>query len=317
MIEVYVNGAVKKVTGIKDIIGFEKEDIIYIKLIGKEEKQLNEIAEKWNINLEPFQNREDIEISSHYIDVSNQLTLNLSIPINISEGTTEEESIHIVIKENILFLFLSENMNKTLNQLINLRYDIENLKLETHLDFLAFQIGILSDYFADIVELNSNKIRDTYYKAMSFTKVSDDILDILTKYNFNNFILRDSVSEFQRVILLLRKKYSINKIINEKLEIEINDLNVVSEHIQYNFERVNDLKTNINSKIELEQNKIFKTLTIITVCVSIPSLIAGIYGMNFKNMPELNYYYSYPIVIVIIILSCLIPLIYFKRNKWF
>ena len=108
MIEVYVNGAVKKVTGIKDIIGFEKEDIIYIKLIGNEEKKLNEIAERWNINLKPFQNREDIEISSHYIDVSNQLTLNLSIPISTSEETAEGESIHIVIKENILFLFLSE-----------------------------------------------------------------------------------------------------------------------------------------------------------------------------------------------------------------
>jgi len=317
MIEVYENGEVKHITRIKEIIGFEKKDIIYIKLTDNEVKRLNGVAEIFSIDLKPFQNREDIEISSHYIDISNQLTLNLSIPINTSEEITEEESIHIVIKENIVFLFVPEIMNKILDQLTNLRYDIVNLKFESHLDFLAFQIGLLSDYYADIVELNSNKIRDTYYKTMKFTNVSESILDLLTKYNFNNFLLRESVSEFQRVILLLRKKYSENKTINEKLEIEINDLNVVSEHIQYNFERVNDLKTIINSKIELEQNKIFKTLTIITVCVSIPTLIAGIYGMNFKNMPELNYYYSYPIVIIMIILSCLLPLIYFKRNKWF
>jgi magnesium transporter len=48
------------------------------------------------------------------------------------------------------------------------------------------------------------------------------------------------------------------------------------------------LEDNINSKIDLEQNKIFRTLTIITVCISLPT-IAGIYGMNFKNMPELDW----------------------------
>jgi magnesium transporter len=49
-------------------------------------------------------------------------------------------------------------------------------------------------------------------------------------------------------------------------------------------------RDNINSKIDLEQNKIFRTLTIITVCISLPAL-AGIYGMNFKNMPELEWDY--------------------------
>ena len=72
-----------------------------------------------------------------------------------------------------------------------------------------------------------------------------------------------------------------------------------------------------NSKIELEQNKIFKILTIITVCISLPTLIVGIYGMNFKHMPELKWVLGYPIIVLVLILSFIFPLIYFKRKKWF
>jgi magnesium transporter len=55
-------------------------------------------------------------------------------------------------------------------------------------------------------------------------------------------------------------------------------------------------RDNINSKIDLEQNKIFRTLTIITVCISLPTL-AGIYGMNFKKMPELDWDFGYPLAV--------------------
>jgi magnesium transporter len=48
------------------------------------------------------------------------------------------------------------------------------------------------------------------------------------------------------------------------------------------------LKENINSKIDLEQNSIFRTVTIITVCISLPTLIAGVYEVNLENIPELE-----------------------------
>jgi magnesium transporter len=67
-----------------------------------------------------------------------------------------------------------------------------------------------------------------------------------------------------------------------KINVELDDIAVISDHLQFNFERLDDLEDNINSKIDLEQNKIFRTLTII-ICISLPTLIAGIYGMNFKT----------------------------------
>jgi len=315
MIDLYQKGKGKiEIEAIETTIS---EEIVGVKITELKEAQLASVVKLFDLDLETFKNREDIEISSHYVEMFNQLSLNISVPSDTNENLIEEQSLHIILKNEITFVFISPELDTLFEQLINIRYDTEHLAFDTHLEFLIFQIGVISDYYADLVELNSKKIRATYFKTMNSNKNADVTLDLLTRYNFNSFLLRESVSEFQRIILLLRKKFVNEKFVNEKLEMESNDLSVVSEHIQYNFERVTDLKTNIKSKIEIEQNRIFKALTIITVCVSLPTLIAAIYGMNFKNMPELYYQYGYPIVIVVIILSFLLPLLYFKRNKWF
>jgi magnesium transporter len=68
--------------------------------------------------------------------------------------------------------------------------------------------------------------------------------------------------------------------------------------------------------ISVEQNDVVKTLTIASVVGIPPVLIAGIYGMNFKYMPELSWKYGYPGAILLMIVSGLIPYLWFKRRGW-
>jgi magnesium transporter len=68
--------------------------------------------------------------------------------------------------------------------------------------------------------------------------------------------------------------------------------------------------------INTEQNDIFKVLTIVSVVGIPPTLIASMYGMNFKNMPELNWQYGYPYGLALIFVSTLVPIIWFKRRGW-
>lgn len=69
--------------------------------------------------------------------------------------------------------------------------------------------------------------------------------------------------------------------------------------------------------ISIEQNDLFKVLTIVSVIGVPPTLLAGIWGMNFKNMPELNWAWGYPLAWLAIILSAILPLIWFKKRGWF
>jgi magnesium transporter len=69
--------------------------------------------------------------------------------------------------------------------------------------------------------------------------------------------------------------------------------------------------------ISIEQNDTFRVLTIVSVVGIPPTLIASMYGMNFKNMPELDWHYGYAWGLGCILVSGLIPLVYFKIKGWF
>ena len=64
-------------------------------------------------------------------------------------------------------------------------------------------------------------------------------------------------------------------------------------------------------------NQVMKTLTIVSTIFIPATFVAGIYGMNFLNMPELRWHYGYFAVWLLILLIVVGMLIYFKRKKWF
>lgn len=67
--------------------------------------------------------------------------------------------------------------------------------------------------------------------------------------------------------------------------------------------------------INIQQNQIIKIFTVASVLFLPPTLIASIYGMNFEHMPELEYPWAYPVVLVLLVLSAFGPIVYFKRKK--
>jgi magnesium transporter len=69
--------------------------------------------------------------------------------------------------------------------------------------------------------------------------------------------------------------------------------------------------------INIEQNNTFKVLTIVSVVGIPPTLMASVYGMNFKHMPELDWAWGYPYGLAVIVASAVIPILYFKVRGWF
>jgi magnesium transporter len=66
----------------------------------------------------------------------------------------------------------------------------------------------------------------------------------------------------------------------------------------------------------MEQNKIIKIFTVVTVIFMPPTLIASIYGMNFTFMPELEWEFGYPLALSLMVLASTLTLWYFKRKNW-
>ncbi|HAS47104.1 MAG TPA: magnesium and cobalt transport protein [Microscillaceae bacterium] len=317
MIEVFYKNTKQRTTETLESISPQKDEILNIRLIDFTSEELQGIANKFDLHVGYFHQKEDIEISSHYVDLHDQVSITISVPSYTSDTSVEEKDMYIIIKDSIFFTFMPVGIEEKINLLTKYRYDIDQIDFKTYQELFAFQIGVITDYFADIVESVSAKIKKIFSNTLKSSQFTQKDLDTLTEINFSNYLILESMSEFQRILMMLRRKFATETKVVKKLSAEIRDLRVISEHINNNFERINDLKLNVGSKIELEQNNIFKILTIITVCISIPTLIAGIYGMNFKNMPELSTSYGYPLAWLAILLGFILPLLYFKRKKWF
>ena len=100
------------------------------------------------------------------------------------------------------------------------------------------------------------------------------------------------------------------------LRIMIKDIGSLIEHNKFAFERLEYLQNTFMGLVNIEQNRIIKIFTVATVAFMPPTLIASLYGMNFKIMPELDWDYGYLFAITLMILSSVITLIFFKKKNW-
>ena len=101
------------------------------------------------------------------------------------------------------------------------------------------------------------------------------------------------------------------------LDIDVLDhLMSLLETIKSNVELTSSLKDFYVSRVSLNMNKVIQLLTIVSVIFIPLTFLAGVYGMNFKNMPELHTRYGYFVLLGIMFLIFIGMLIFFKRKKW-
>jgi len=94
------------------------------------------------------------------------------------------------------------------------------------------------------------------------------------------------------------------------------DVTALSEHAGYQSDNLQFLLDASLGLISIEQNAAMKLFSWAAVVFLPPTLIAGIFGMNFHYMPELNWHYGYPISLVLMLASAIGPYLYFKKRGW-
>jgi magnesium transporter len=132
-------------------------------------------------------------------------------------------------------------------------------------------------------------------------------------------LARDSLLGVGRVspfVLSLRKDWIVPEF-EARLEAVTKDIASLNDYEGHLSNKVQFLLDAIMGFITIQQNDLFKILTIVSVVGIPPTVVAGIYGMNFKYMPELNWSWGYLFGLTMIVLSAAIPLAWFKWRGWF
>jgi magnesium transporter len=102
-----------------------------------------------------------------------------------------------------------------------------------------------------------------------------------------------------------------------RLEAVSKDVASLSDYESRLSDKIQLLLDAILGFVNIQQNDLFKILTIVSVAGVPPTILVGIWGMNFKNIPEFNWTYGYPLAWLAVIASGVVPLLWFKRRGWF
>ncbi|MGH6871857.1 MAG: magnesium transporter CorA family protein [Rhizomicrobium sp.] len=130
--------------------------------------------------------------------------------------------------------------------------------------------------------------------------------------------IRDSILGLQRVVPFAADKGKdwIGEKIQARLKVVVQDLQSLSDFEVHLSNKVQFLLDAVLGFINIEQNDIFKVLTIASVVGIPPTFFASMYGMNFHNMPEYSWAWGYQWGLLLIVLSTIIPVVWFKWRGW-
>ena len=114
---------------------------------------------------------------------------------------------------------------------------------------------------------------------------------------------------------LIRRKLLSAAQLDDSQQI-LRDIESLDGHTAFLFEKINFLMDATVGFININQNKIIKIFSVASVALLPPTLVASLYGMNFEHMPELKQTWGYPYALILMVLSAVVPMLYFRKRGW-
>lgn len=197
---------------------------------------------------------------------------------------------------------------------------------ETGLGVLIALLEAIVDRLADILERDGQEIdaisrqvfRPTGKKPMRSQSFQAMLEAIGRKEDLTSNI-RDSLLTLERLAGFLGQQTMTGKIpkeTRERIKTLSRDIRSLTDHSGFLSQKITFLLDATLGMINIEQNAIIKIFSVAAVVFLPPTLIASIYGMNFKHMPELDWLLGYPWAIGMMIVSAILPYLYFKYRGW-
>jgi magnesium transporter len=147
----------------------------------------------------------------------------------------------------------------------------------------------------------------------------NDILKTIGRKGDLTSKVRESLVSIGRLLLFLANEADAMrwpKEMRAQLKGMQRDVQSLSDHSTYLSNKITFLLDAVLGMVSLEQNNIIKIFSVAAVVLMPPTLVASIYGMNFRHMPELDWTFGYPLGLALMLIAAALPYLYFKWKKW-
>ncbi|MBB5274652.1 magnesium transporter [Rhizobium rosettiformans] len=324
LIRAYRKDGSAEIIGIEPTSGDFSEDIIWLDLIKPSREEEHFVEGRIGIQLPTPDELKDIEPSSR-LYVENEAIYMTASLLYRADSTYPllTDIAFILFRGRLITIRYAEPKAFELFSASLLRL---NGQCDTGAKLLGHLLETIVDRTAEILETLAARL-----DALSITVfvnrkaakrrpprfLEDKLLDIASHHQLVSKV-RDSLVSLSRLVIFLQSQPAVRREEEaaELLGLVARDLQSLGEHAAFVANNITFMLDASLGLINVEQNAIIKIFSIASVVFLPPTLVASIYGMNFQFMPELGWNFGYPMALFAMLLSAIIPFLFFRWKGW-
>jgi len=301
---------------IRDIDSFRHtERTLWVDLQNPTPDEIKSVEDKFDVSFQSQQEQAEIESSSRYIEEDDYLIANTNFLIPNKEEGYVGVPVSFLLKDEQLFTYRNADLKSFADTVKRIKSKRASFSDGGQIMIAIFESRIDAD--ADLIEQISFEVKAINKQLDLDAKLDREMLLKINDYQELTMTIRESVVDKQRVIsALIRSNGWFTPDEQQQLRTLIKDIHSLIEHTNFIFERLEFLQDTFLGLVNLEQNQIVKLFTVLSLVLLPPTFIASIYGMNFDVMPELHWRYGYAYALILMALTTLLTLFYFRKKRW-
>ena len=314
MIEIFYRTAESKydsTTNLESLATFPRENVLWLDLFDPTGEEKRAVESYLNTTLQTRAQAEEIESSSRYSEDDTAIFINTNFLIPSPENYTMESVSFILSGKTIVSV-----RQAALRSFTDIQRRI-TAGIRYYPTGFHVLMGILDnriDLDADMIELMSKEMEQYSRRVSLGEDVNEDFLIDINLLQENTMMVRENIVDKQRMITSVLKSEKTPDEINDKLSGLLKDISSLINHTNFIFERLEYLQNTVLGLINLDQNKIMKIFTLVSLLLMPPTLVASIYGMNVQ-LPLIGGIWDFLMIMLIMLLLVLMVLIIFRSRK--
>lgn len=313
MIEIFYksNGQMQMSQSEDMLKSLKMQDVVWIDLFAPSGDEKRAAEAFVGTTIQSRATAEEIESSSRFSETENAIFANTNFLIPGPEEYSME-AVSFIITGNVLTTL----RECPLRSFTDLQRRMLAFPKMYPSGFRVF-VSILEqriDLDADMIELMSKEIEQYNRKVSLGEDINEEFLLDINQLQENTMLVRENIVDKQRVISSLLKSSKYPHELQAKLNVMLKDISSLINHTNFGFERLEYLQNTVIGLINLDQNKIMKVFTLVSLLLMPPTLIASFYGMNVV-LPMTGTRWDWVIILALMLLSFGMILLIFKKRR--
>src|SRR6188474_2390764 len=273
------------------------------------------IAEHFGVTIPEDVVDDDLEESARFYEEDNgELHIRSDFLID-DDQTPRNVRVAFILHNKVLFSIHGEDL--PVFRLLRLRARRIPALIEDAKDVLLKLYDADAEYSADALEGIYDSLELVSARVLRQNvddKAAGEALSAIARQEDLNGRIRRNVMDTRRAVSFMMRSRMLNAEQFEEARQILRDIDSLDNHAAFLFDKINFLMDATVGFININQGKTIKIFSVASVALLPPTLIASIYGMNFRFMPEIDWAGGYPFALGLMLASALVPMWYFRKR---